>query len=349
MLEFDRNNYRPWLLPRVLLFSTLSVNPNTGLDEQEAQKRLVRYGPNSLPNSSPSLRSTLSSHELLGTSTASYLLVLILYALNGVNYILLISLVAILIFSRAYFRYGARSRENLALQDPPPDVLVRRDGQDLLIPADRIVPGDIFYLCPYQRVPCDAAVLISHGLVVDEQLITGRLNFAEKIALTIATVLDPVENIRPPHVAPFVVERGESSNKQTTENEDLNRRVPSTYVCAGSLTIQGTAMCLATQTGLNCLLNDEWAFKLPQETRTPLQKKLRQFLRFWNTGLLCFCLLLGCFTSWSASLLLFLVLNFKDANDVLKTILTVLFLAIIVNIFRVVWIYYDKKAFTSGD
>ncbi|WP_298975377.1 HAD-IC family P-type ATPase [uncultured Roseobacter sp.] len=55
-----------------------------------------------------------------------------------------------------------------------PQAMVVRDGQEQLIPAREIVPGDILVLSPGARVAADAALIRISDLTVDESILTGE-------------------------------------------------------------------------------------------------------------------------------------------------------------------------------
>ncbi|GFE65510.1 cation-translocating P-type ATPase [Litoreibacter roseus] len=55
-----------------------------------------------------------------------------------------------------------------------PQAMVVRDGQERLIPARDIVPGDILVLSPGAKVAADAAVFQASDLSVDESVLTGE-------------------------------------------------------------------------------------------------------------------------------------------------------------------------------
>lgn len=55
-----------------------------------------------------------------------------------------------------------------------PQAMVLRDGQEQVVPARDIVPGDILILAPGDKVAADANVLRSAELAVDESILTGE-------------------------------------------------------------------------------------------------------------------------------------------------------------------------------
>ncbi|MGA9251349.1 MAG: HAD-IC family P-type ATPase [Roseobacter sp.] len=64
-----------------------------------------------------------------------------------------------------------------------PQAMVLRDGQEQVVPAKEIVPGDILVLSPGDRVAADATLIRSAELAVDESVLTGE-------SVTVAKSLD---------------------------------------------------------------------------------------------------------------------------------------------------------------
>ena len=63
-----------------------------------------------------------------------------------------------------------------------PRARVRRDGQVLELPVEAVVAGDLIELRPGDQLIADGTVLLGQGLQVDESLITGESEPADKIA-----------------------------------------------------------------------------------------------------------------------------------------------------------------------
>lgn len=160
-----------------------------GLTSQEAQKRLVEYGPNALPEkpSEPLWQRFLRQFQ-------SPLIYILLFALavdlglwlyEGAHGLPLeaLAILAILILNATLGTLQEkRSEEALrrlkALAEPMAWVL--RDGRFQHLPSREIVPGDVVRLEAGDRIPADGVLLEASGVLVDESLLTGESVPVEK-------------------------------------------------------------------------------------------------------------------------------------------------------------------------
>ncbi len=81
--------------------------------------------------------------------------------------------------ARAKNRASGAIRSLLRLK--PHTAVVRRDGQEVELPADQVLPGDFVLVKPGQRVACDGEVVEGHSWV-DESMLTGESAPVEKTA-----------------------------------------------------------------------------------------------------------------------------------------------------------------------
>ena len=159
-----------------------------GLTSEEARARLVRYGPNELPEAR---RGTLFRRFLRQfQSPLIYILLLAVFVdlliwwfegATGVPYES-IAIAAILLLNTALGMYQeGKSEAALARlkEMAAPLAWVRRDGKLVHIPAAELVPGDVVHLEAGDRVPADG-LLDAEGILVDESVITGESLPVEK-------------------------------------------------------------------------------------------------------------------------------------------------------------------------
>ena len=147
-----------------------------GLSEDEAAKRLLRYGFNELPSAqSPNLwRIALDVLRepmlllLLGTG-AVYLLL----GDPGESVVLLIAIFVIIGITLYQERKTERALH--ALRDlSNPRALVIRQGTRRRIAGREVVPGDLVVISEGDRVPADGIILECRNILVDESLLTGE-------------------------------------------------------------------------------------------------------------------------------------------------------------------------------
>ena len=160
----------------------LRVDPNQGLSDLEAARRLHRYGPNLLPD-----RSSRRPIELLAAQLRSTL-VLVLAGASAVSLALgdlvdaaAIAVILLLNASLGFWQeYRAERAMSALRQLSAPVVRVRREGRVLELPAGQLVPGDVVLLEAGNIVPADGRLLECSNLRVQEAAITGESEPVEK-------------------------------------------------------------------------------------------------------------------------------------------------------------------------
>jgi Ca2+-transporting ATPase len=155
-----------------------------GLSQDEAARRLARFGPNVLRE-----EQGVSPWEILLGQFKNFLILLLLAA-TVISLLLGETLDAIVIFAiviaSALLGFYQEHRAERALQAlramTSPTASVLRSGEELLIPSADVVPGDIFLLSAGDRIPADARLLLAANVRVDEASLTGESTAAEKDA-----------------------------------------------------------------------------------------------------------------------------------------------------------------------
>ncbi|NIP92217.1 MAG: HAD-IC family P-type ATPase, partial [Akkermansiaceae bacterium] len=201
------------------LLPALGVDQH-GLSQAEAGERLQRYGRNILPHQPPVQWWQIALRQFR----------------NPLIYILAFAAVLSLVTGRltdALFIAGVLCLNALigAIQEMKAErsaralqkllrirASVERDGDLMDINAEEVVPGDILWLESGNRVPADLRLLDSHGLEIDESLLTGE---SLPVAKDPAAILDP---------ATAVADRSNMAH-------------------AGSIVVRGRARGLAVATG----------------------------------------------------------------------------------------------------
>lgn len=164
--------------------TVLDVNAANGLNKAEVAQRFEKFGPNELKE-----ESTRSVWRMLWeqfTSTMSLILVAAatLSALVGSFRDSATIFAIVLLFAMLGFFQDYRAERAIAAlrRMATPMVRVRRNAEAQEIPVNGLVPGDILLLEAGSVVPADAHLLEAHALRVQEALLTGESEAAEKKA-----------------------------------------------------------------------------------------------------------------------------------------------------------------------
>jgi len=147
-----------------------------GLTGAEAERRLAEVGPNLLAEAKG------PSHLRLFLGNLIHLFALLLWAGSVLALVgglpeLAIAIVTVIVVN-AVFAFVQEHRAERAVEALrrmlPLRVRVRRDGLQVEIPSEEVVPGDVLLLAPGDRVAADAELLAVHELRVDEATLTGE-------------------------------------------------------------------------------------------------------------------------------------------------------------------------------
>ncbi len=156
--------------------------PPEGLSEAAAGERRSRFGPNRLPE--PPRRNVILRfmthfhnvliYVLLGAAAITGLLG---HAADTIVIIAVVIINAVIGFLQEGKAEKAMDaiRQMLALRSS-----VLRGGERRTVPSDELVPGDIVLLDAGDKVPADLRLLKSHGLQIQEAILTGESVAVEK-------------------------------------------------------------------------------------------------------------------------------------------------------------------------
>ncbi len=161
----------------------LGTTPS-GLTSEEAQRRLHEFGPNRL-----SVARTMSRLDILLRQFANPLLWLLLFAaviaaLTGeLTDALIVAVIlgasAFIGFRREYSAHTEAAALNARIKT---QTRALRDGRELLLPIDEVVPGDVVLLSAGSLVPADGWVIEADDCFVSESALTGESFPVEKAA-----------------------------------------------------------------------------------------------------------------------------------------------------------------------
>lgn len=147
-----------------------------GLSSPKAQSLLQRYGPNTITT-----EVRFSALKLFLLQFKSVINVLLFFA-GLFSYFIGHSIDAVFIFSvillNSVIGFVQEYRAEKSLEKlksyTTPLARVIRDGKEIEIPANDIVPGDIIIVSEGDRIQADGILLESHHIEVDEAILTGE-------------------------------------------------------------------------------------------------------------------------------------------------------------------------------
>ncbi len=154
----------------------LGADPERGLSTEDARQRFEQHGPNELggDEGTPWWKTLLDQFR----SPLIYILIIaaVVTALLG-DWIDTGAIAAVLILNATIGfvqerRAEAAVRSLMEMVSPTADVL--RDGAEVEIDSDQVVPGDIVLLGSGQRVPADIRLVSATSVQLDESLLTGE-------------------------------------------------------------------------------------------------------------------------------------------------------------------------------
>jgi len=238
-------------MDRAALFRALGGSEQ-GLDSEEAQSRISRYGDNRIRFHRTRSPWAMLAKEfialfplmLLAASALAFFAhrlspdegyQLIAFALFGV--VVLNALVS-------FFQNYKVEKLMLSFLDYiPKSVALLRDGEEVLLEAEAVVPGDVMRVQEGDKIPADGVVIGGTQLSLDESILTGESEPVAKIALS----------------------------------EQVDARCS---VRSGATVLKGNAQILVTHTGRDTALGEISALSQQVEhDLTPMQMELRHFVR----------------------------------------------------------------------
>jgi len=159
-----------------------------GLSKEEASNRLVKHGPNRLPEAStrgPLARFFFQFHNIL-----IYVLIAASAVTAMLGHWLDAGVILGVVFINAAIGFVQEGKAENALrairQMLSPNAMVMRGGRQMTSRAEVLVPGDIVLLQSGDKVPADLRLFRVKGLQVQEAVLTGESMAVEKITDPVA-------------------------------------------------------------------------------------------------------------------------------------------------------------------
>jgi len=243
-----------------------------GLSEVQARSRLERDGLNRLP---PAEHKSVAAMALSVAAQPMILLLLactLLYALLGSlmdSVVLSLSIVVVAAISVYQELRTQRVLEALHELSSPRSTVVR-DGVIRRIASQELVEGDRLIVQEGDRLACDATLLESHSMRVDESLLTGESVPVDKLAAA-----------------------GDAAVQEPSQAQ------PTAMLHAGTLVVQGDGVALVTATGVRTALGrigGSMAALKPRASR--LHQELKSLVRVVAVVALLTCVLAATVFAW---------------------------------------------------
>ncbi|MCI5055662.1 MAG: cation-transporting P-type ATPase [Flavobacteriales bacterium] len=155
---------------------------DSGLSKQEAQRRLEKYGPNRLPE--PPKPNALMRFLRQFHNVLIYVLLGASFITAFLNHWVDTFVILLVIFINAIIGFIQEGKAERAMDAIRHMLALRasvvRSGERRSVKGETLVPGDIVLLEAGDKVPADIRLLSTHGLFVQESILTGESIPVEK-------------------------------------------------------------------------------------------------------------------------------------------------------------------------
>jgi Ca2+-transporting ATPase len=166
----------PWAESPEYIIKSLNTDPDSGLDQAEAKKRLNQFGPNRLTLERKISFWGVFLEEIREPMILLLLVVGIIYSIWGQarDAITIFIIIMALVFVEIFTEYRAKKGIAALKKFSQPTVTLLRDGRYQSIPTTEVVKGDMAVLEVGEIVPADTRIIKSFGLQANEAALTGE-------------------------------------------------------------------------------------------------------------------------------------------------------------------------------
>jgi Mg2+-importing ATPase len=224
-----------------------STMSEAGLTTQEANRRLLQFGPNEPV--SPRRASGLVQILLLFLNPLAIILLVASAISAAVGEVINASIIALMVFLSAALNFVQTYRSQRAVErirkEVAPTATVLRDGNWTETPRRELVPGDVIRLTAGDLVPADACLFKVRDLHVQEAALTGESLPVEKEALDLQAMAQDKSNVH--------------------------------KVFLGTSVVSGTGTALVMATGKNTAFGDIATRLATKPPETEFERGTRQF------------------------------------------------------------------------
>ena len=219
-----------------------------GLSQKEANKRLEEYGPNEIKE-----LLHISPFQILLRQIKKNFIIYLLFIAALLSFFVgksitgyVIFVIITIVIGVGFFQEYKSERAIRALKQMiMPISIIIRDGEEIEIPSQEIVPGDIIVLRTGEKIPADCIVLEAKELQVNESILTGESKEIKKFAL-----------------------------KSKKEHKNKNLIFMGTYI------VNGRCIAKVLHTGMNTEFGKIAGMISKAEKELPLQKKVNNIAKY---------------------------------------------------------------------
>ncbi|WP_347251985.1 cation-transporting P-type ATPase [Legionella sp.] len=159
----------------------------SGLNSEESQTRLKSYGFNRFPQ--PQRKSAFSRFLLQFHNLLIYVLLAAAFVTSFLQHWVDTTVILAVVIINALIGFIQEGKAEKALEAIrkmlSPTATVLRDGTRRRVAGEELVPGDIVFLEAGDKVPADLRLIKSHGLTIQEAILTGE-------SIPIEKSIDPI-------------------------------------------------------------------------------------------------------------------------------------------------------------
>ena len=257
------------------VLKNLGVDTN-GLTGQQVQERLAKYGPNKLKEGE---KPTLLQRFLAQLKDPMLIILMIAAAVSAVTSILAneslaeVFIILIVVLLNAVLGVFQESKAEAAIEAlqtmTAATCKVIRDGKQIILHSDELVPGDVIVLEAGDAVPADGRIIENASLKIEEAALTGE-------SVPVNKMIDAL------------------NLKAESDDVPLGDRKNMCYM--GSTVVYGRGKAVVTETGMDTEMGKiAGALAAAQEEQTPLQKKLDELGKTLSKLVLGICVFIFIF------------------------------------------------------
>ena len=172
------------------IYKKFQTDPEKGLSEKEAAKRLEEYGLNEIPKVSKGFIKIYLAplfNWLIVIYLIGAVILILAWAFGGEGDLITVVLTLFIVLLNCVVaiiqQYRATKKLKALRELTAPTSTIIRNGQKLDVPTKEIVVGDLLVLNQGDKIPADARIIKSFNLVINEASLTGESEPVRKMEL----------------------------------------------------------------------------------------------------------------------------------------------------------------------